>query len=471
MLRELICATKTHETNHMPEQLEFIAGVIEGFYGEPWTQAERLELFERMTHWGLNTYFYGPKDDLKHRAIWRDLYTASETETLSQIITACNQRNLRFIYGLGPGLDIRYSEEADFAFLNRRFEQMLALGCRNFAVLFDDIPDRMNPNDAQRFSSVASAQCHLTNALLQATRARCADVRFFFCPTPYCGRMAEAGLGGVDYLSILGKELHPDIEIFWTGQEIISQEITVSSIQTLQGYLRRKPLLWDNLHANDYDVRRFFCGPYSGRPIELREHVSGLMLNANNEFPLNFIPFHTLAAFVKCVGPWDPRAAYLDAIQEWLPSFEMIHGSVTSDELILLGDCYYLPLQEGPQAELLYNNARILMGSRTLDWENAAAEFQRQSTQLKAFCVRLTELRHRRLFYALSRRIWELREELDFLERYLVFRMTHDAPHPEFNSEFHHWGTYRGGIVPRLQRLLARQPNGAFQPTEPALRA
>src|SRR5437867_3666903 len=97
----------THETPL------FLAGVIEGFYGQPWTQAERIELFDWMASWGLNTYFYAPKDDLKHRALWRELYSAAEAEKLAQLIQACRQRNLHFIHALSPGLDIRYSNEAE----------------------------------------------------------------------------------------------------------------------------------------------------------------------------------------------------------------------------------------------------------------------------------------------------------------------------------------------------------------------
>ena len=77
-------------------------------------------------------------------------------------------------------------------------------------------------------------------------------------------------LGGEGYLATIGRELLPEIDVFWTGPEIISREITVAHVRELQDILRRKPLIWDNLHANDYDGRRFYCGPYAGRPPELR---------------------------------------------------------------------------------------------------------------------------------------------------------------------------------------------------------
>src|SRR5687767_666153 len=39
----------------LDERAEFLSGVIEGFYGQPWTESERMELFDWMAAWGLNT--------------------------------------------------------------------------------------------------------------------------------------------------------------------------------------------------------------------------------------------------------------------------------------------------------------------------------------------------------------------------------------------------------------------------------
>ena len=443
---------------------DFLAGVIEGFYGQPWSPAERVELFDWMAGWGLNTYVYAPKDDLKHRAIWRELYAAPEAATLGELIRACKQRSLRFIYALSPGLDIRYSNEADVAQLKNRFEQMLGLGCQHFALLFDDIPDRMAVEDLKARGSFASAQSQVANALFRWTRERSPDARFLFCPTPYCGRMAEHKLGGDGYLSTIGRELLPEIDVFWTGPEIISREITVAHMRELQDILRRKPVIWDNLYANDYDGRRFCCGPYAGRSPELRSEVSGLLCNPNNEFPLNYVPLRTLAEFARCAGEWDARKAYLSAKREWLPRFEAIGQPVTLEDLVLFGDCYYLPYEEGPEAEALFERTQSLLARKPADWGEEISAFRRQAARLREFCVRMTDLRQRPLFYALSRRIWELREELDLLERYVEFKSKGGAANAACRSDSHLPGTYRGGIVPRLQRLLVQQPDGSLAP-------
>lgn len=43
---------------------------------------------------------------------------------------------------------------------------------------------------------------------------------------------------------------------------MVSQKISVGSIEDVSSVLRRAPVIWDNIHANDYDPQRLFLGPY-----------------------------------------------------------------------------------------------------------------------------------------------------------------------------------------------------------------
>lgn len=444
----------------------FLAGVIEGFYGQPWTPAERLQLFDRMAAWGLNTYLYAPKDDLKHRAIWRVPYSAEEIGILRSLAGECQRRGLRFIYALSPGLDIRYSKESDRNQLCARFQQLIEIGCESFALLFDDIPDRLEASDIQQWGSLAAAQCHLSNTVFGWLRERKPAARFLFCPTPYCGRMAGAHLGGSGYLSSIGQGLHPQIDVCWTGPEIISREITPEHVQELRGVLRRKPLIWDNLFANDYDGRRFYCGPYSGRTSELNDHVAGLLINPNNEFPLNFVPMRTLAQFVTGVGSWQPREAYLAALREWMEQFAVTGEPLRFEDFVLFADCFYLPYEEGAEAAALFHLARKVLLMKPVDWGSEARQLHGLVLRLRQLCADLANLIDRPLFNALFRRVWELREEMDLLDRYLGFHLAHPDPPGEFRSDFHLAETYRGGLVARLQGLLLQRPDGTFVPTD-----
>lgn len=444
-------------TRHPPQPL---SGVIEGFYGPPWSQAERFQLFDGMAEWGLDTYVYAPKDDLKHRVHWRQPYDSSEAAGIQELIAACRRQNLNFIYAIGPGLDLRFSDEVDYQCLERRIEQLQTLGCANYALLFDDIPDQLTPDDAARWGSMAAAQCHVANRLYHKVHTTQPDALRLFCPTPYCGRMAGAGLGGEGYLETVGRELHPEIGVFWTGPEIISREIDIASIDALAAVLRRQPILWDNLHANDYDGRRFYCGPYSGRSVELRRHVAGFLINPNVEFPLNYVPIRTLAAFVKAQD-WNPRSAYLAAMQEWLAHFKTVGRPVELEDLVLFGDCYYLPYEEGAEAMALSDVIRRMIANPA-GRDGDIDVFNRVARRLRAFCGQMTELEDRSLFHAFYRRIWDLREEMDLFERFARWRATPGASEEPFRSDFHLPGAYRGGILARWQSLLRQNPDGSF---------
>lgn len=433
-----------------PHDPQFLAGVVEGFYGKPWTREERLELLDWMRQWGLNTYLYAPKDDLKHRALWREPYSEPELAALRDLIAACRERSIRFVFALGPGLDIQYSADTDAVCMIERFEQVHGVGCREFALLLDDIPDQMRPEDAKRFGSFAKGQCHLANSVFSALP----DLfGFYFCPTPYCGRMARSGLGGSRYLETIGECLHPKIDVFWTGPEIISREITVEHIREIAALLKRKPVIWDNLHANDYDGRRFFCGPYSGRPGALREDLRGILCNPNCEFPLNYVPLRTFGNYARG-DQGSPRQQYLEAMKDWAPRFETVRGPVAFERLVHFCDCFYLPFEDGDEAAALMAELQKALRARSV----AHPPLLRELGELRDFCAQIAELRDRPLFYALSRRAWELREELDLLQKYLA------NPSDHFTSDFHQPGTYRGGFVARLQQMLPQEPDGAFRP-------
>ena len=56
-------------------------GVIEGFYGRPYSWDERATLVRFIGARDMNTYVYAPKDDPLHRAQWRDLYARADMES------------------------------------------------------------------------------------------------------------------------------------------------------------------------------------------------------------------------------------------------------------------------------------------------------------------------------------------------------------------------------------------------------
>src|SRR5438876_2364954 len=393
----------------------FLCGVAEGFYGRPWSASQRRQLFAWMKSWGMNTYLYAPKDDLKHRLLWRELYSAEEAREVDELIRNGHGNGVRFVYAIAPGLDLAYSSRRDIARLQRKADQLLRLGCSRFALAFDDIQPVLSGEDSKRFNTIAEAQSAVTNDFLKYLRRQTPDPTLLFCPTHYCERMSGP-VRHCDYLRRIGKLLDSSIQILWTGPEIVSETITVASIRQLQRVLRRKPLIWDNLHANDYDLRRLYLGPYSGRPPELRDEVAGILSNPNCEFEANYVPLRTLAMFVQAAGDWNPHEAYRAALKGWLLQWKThpAHG-ISRGELELLCDCFHSPYAHGRRAEKLLEDLQFLLRKRPKNWGATGRAFEQSSAQVIALFDKMTALKNRELLFALYRHVWELKEEIVLL--------------------------------------------------------
>ncbi|CAF1464001.1 unnamed protein product [Rotaria magnacalcarata] len=328
----------------------FLCGIIEGYYGRPWSLNQRKILFETCLRFGLNAYVYAPKDDAKHRSRWRDLYTNDELNELRQLIHIAKQCEIYFIYALSPGLDISYSSEKDLLALKRKFDQLSSVGCEHWSLLFDDIENEMSQEDKNNFPSFAHAHVSLTNQLYEYLKK---PNIFLFCPTVYCSRMAVPSLDKSSYLQTIGDDLHPDIDIFWTGPKVVSRQITISHILSVNNLLKRCVTIWDNLNANDYDQRRLCMGPFSGRSLNLSSHICGILSNPNCEFELNFVPLNTLSQWFQSIKLNEKHRQYdndendtfrLEIYQvdkalnqsliDWLPEFNKIKSANYSQEII-----------------------------------------------------------------------------------------------------------------------------------------
>ena len=95
-------------------------------------------------------------------------------------------------------------------------------------------------------------------------------------------------------------------------------------------------------------------------------------------------------------------------------------------------------------------------------WGTRYAEFHDYHARIDRLFESFTQLKNRELFYAWSRRIWELREEMDLIKDYLDWKKSGGDEVAGFASETHLLRTCRGGMVADLQRLIFMDENGHF---------
>ena len=245
-----------------------IRGVIEGFYGNPWTQAQRLELVRFIAERGLNTFVYGPKDDPLVRRDWRLPYDGDALARLRELLATCEAHGVNLVYCTSPGLSIEYSSEADATALSAKLASVAALGVRHFGLLLDDIPMELQ-HDADRAAFADLVDAHAT--LIGRVRDGLApDHGLVVCPTVYCG------YGDEDYVARLGAAIDPAVDLFWTGREICSHVLDLDDARRFERATGRPPLYWDNYPVNDVAMTfELHVGPYLGRHPRLHERIAG----------------------------------------------------------------------------------------------------------------------------------------------------------------------------------------------------
>ena len=84
-------------------------GYIEGYFGKLLSWSEREEILQQIVNQKLNTYFYCPKEDPYHRLNWKEPYPESIKKGLGQFSKNCRANEVKFLFGISPGIDFKNS--------------------------------------------------------------------------------------------------------------------------------------------------------------------------------------------------------------------------------------------------------------------------------------------------------------------------------------------------------------------------
>ena len=126
-------------------------GVIEGYYGVPYSAAVTKDLFEFMARYKMNTYMYGAKSDPYHSRYWAEPYPTEITEEqksigylsqdmLREITEVSHATKVNFIWAIHPGAAFTDASDKDVnSRIMNKLESMYDLGVRQFGVFVDDV--------------------------------------------------------------------------------------------------------------------------------------------------------------------------------------------------------------------------------------------------------------------------------------------------------------------------------------------
>ncbi len=280
-------------------------GSIEGFYGLPWGQKGRISQFKFYGKYKLNTYIYGPKDDVYHGFSnkWREPYPAEQAQELKELVTIAKQNKVNFIWAVHPGADIKWGE-ADQKACVKKFEMMYELGFRSFAVFFDDV----GGTGAQ-----PEGQVEFLNYVNREFIHKKKDVTpLIMCPTAYSGR-------GGHYHDVMGAKLDKDIGIMWTGDTIVS-DIRTGSLKELNSHIKRPAFIWLNFPVTDYVRHALFLGRTYGVDKDSLQHMQGFASNPMDKPEASKIALFSVANLCWNAKAFDSDKTWKDSIRIMYPN-------------------------------------------------------------------------------------------------------------------------------------------------------
>lgn len=290
-------------------------GFIEGFYGKPWDEQDRLSILKLMSQNHMNTYYYGPKDDPYHREKWDILYPENEIKKLKKLFDFTKEIFLNFYFCIAPGLTVCYSDELQYNKLLQKIHQLYEIGIKNFGLFLDDIPERFqHETDKAKFSSLVDAHVFYINKVYSDLKKIDDTINLTVCPYQY------NGYGNEEYISTLGKGLPQDVSIFFTGYNICSQELTVREAKIFSKNTLHKPLYWDNFPVNDAEMfMEMHIGPITGRDANLHKYSEGIISNVMEYANSSKISLLTIADYL-----WNSEN--YDSTMSWNNALKIIFG-------------------------------------------------------------------------------------------------------------------------------------------------
>ena len=287
-----------------PDILE--RGVVEGFYGNNWSQTDRIRQFEFYGANKMNVYIYGPKDDPYHRNNWRQNYPTAEANKMKELVQKANENKVKFVWAIHPGLDIKWNK-TDSMNVVKKLEAMYGLGVRSFAVFFDDI-------FGEGTSGIKQAQ--LLNYVTDEFVKKHDDVDpLIMCPTEYNRSWSS---DNSQYLRDLKNTLYPEVRVMWTGNSVVDF-INKSDVTWINQRIGRKAYIWLNYPVTDYCIRHLLMGPTFGDDLTIANDLSGYTSNPMEYAEASMLSLYSIADYTWHMQTYDSNASWERAIKYLMP--------------------------------------------------------------------------------------------------------------------------------------------------------
>ncbi len=264
-------------------------GIIEGYFGDPWSMDARLEYPSLLSEMGYKFFIYAPKNDPHLRRLWDQQWPDDYINQLNNLVQSFHHHGIEFGIGFTPSGDASAVYQ-DASLLKRRLSEIVSsVPLDYFVLLFDDLVN----NDKEK---LAYYQIAITDIVLEQTSS---VARHIICPSYYSFDPILEKVFGTrpeNYWQEFAVNLDKSVDLFWTGEKVCSSGYSKEHLEKVTALLGRKPFLWDNYPVNDGKnmADYLYLEPFDQRGSELSELTSGHAINPMRQPRLNKIVLATL---------------------------------------------------------------------------------------------------------------------------------------------------------------------------------
>ncbi|WP_405116687.1 beta-N-acetylglucosaminidase domain-containing protein [Paenibacillus sp. FSL K6-1217] len=289
-----------------------VRGIIEGFYGTPWSWADRIDAVRYLAAHRMNTFMHAPKDDPYHRELWREPYPEAMFEQIRELKQECDTQLVDFYYCISPGNDLQFRSEDDLASLEAKLGAMIAIGVRHFALLMDDIDYALSGENLHYLERSGLAHAYVANRMYDYLSRQLQKVTLVMCPSEYWSCRDS------EYKRDIREQLHTDIKVFWTGSAVFARQVGSRQARDNYTYYGHELWLWDNIPVNDADYDRLFLDPVRGRYSRLGQTGhQAVVANPMVQWECSKITLNTMADYMWNSERYMPELSWELSVREF----------------------------------------------------------------------------------------------------------------------------------------------------------
>ena len=170
------------------------------------------------------------------------------------------EKNVEVIAGISPGIDFDFKSymlgnKSEINIILKKLQSLIINKVNYVALLLDDLP-----NDFEKTSNLINEG--LIHAKIINEVSSKLNIPLFAVPRIYAD---ELSVENKYYINTFFKYINPEINVFYYGKYIVSQNFSTKYNIIKKRVSKRKIIYWDNFYANDYCPKRIFIGNWKNK--------------------------------------------------------------------------------------------------------------------------------------------------------------------------------------------------------------